>query len=682
LTIRKPLVVLGIILLIGLGVRGWRMTFPLQQDEYGPLYAVAQREGLPPGQMATEEYPLKPVGSWQEVRERSILPYGIVNPVPLYHWLLYAVVQVCPITEWALRLPSLLAGLGCIAAVYFLCRRLLGAEVALVAALLAAVDPMQVEVSVMARPYAIGNLACVLSFWGLLGILCGRSTAARGAAAVLYGVCMALIGYLNPVLLLVGLAHVGMVAYWWLGRPREEAALASAPADARPPLNADEWAFHKVPPRSASQLLFWLLGCALGLVLQLPQLNYVREVGQFGEAHRDYLFALKPWILTSFVLHNSSFLVGLLAVSLATLAMRQLSGGGQEAAEKESAGGATEGAAPPAEAAAAEPVALPPQPENPDVLWLGRCWLFLPQVLCVVLGYFLQISSSRYFTYVNLGGAILLAYWATRERARDVRLGVVGMVALATFLWGFTDWSLGYGLYTGGNGAYIVEALNKTQAWRPGDDVVLYRSNFLESDFLPDGFPEANRAHVEGVLAAPITTLYASKVARPYILLSMSQRRNDREQTRLGKYYDPSVYYNEDLVRKIGQYQRYWVCTSEWNRRAFLAAIVPWLANTQQWDMLVARRRDEPERYFLVPSGTQPDDYVAGLTDSRFEDFTSAVLVRRAVPSGGFSLGAVGATMMPNSHLTVPVWLASQCPTPHPTKPPAIDLSKEDSEQK
>src|SRR5215831_8511199 len=62
LTIHKPLLVLGLILLIGLGMRGWRMTFPLQQDEFGPVYAVAQREGLQPGWMPTEEYPLKPVG--------------------------------------------------------------------------------------------------------------------------------------------------------------------------------------------------------------------------------------------------------------------------------------------------------------------------------------------------------------------------------------------------------------------------------------------------------------------------------------------------------------------------------------------------------------------------------------------------------------------------------------------
>jgi hypothetical protein len=683
LTIRKPLVVLGIILLIGLGMRGWRMTFPLQQDEYGPLYAVAERVGLQPGWMPTEENPLSPVASWHDVRERSVLPYGIVNPLPLYHWLLYGVVQVFPVTEWSLRLPSLLAGLGCIAAVYFLCRRLLGAEVALVAALLAAVDPLQVEVSVMARPYAIGNLACVLSFWGLLGILYGRSAAGRGVAAVLYGLCLAVIGYVYPVLLLVMVAHVGMVAYWWLGRPREEAALASAPLGATPPMNADEWAFNRAPPRTAGQLLLWLFGAALGLALVLPELDYFQKIWQFSKAHQDYLFDTEPRVLTNFLALNSTFLVALLAVSLATLAMKQLSGSGQGAARGQGTGPVGDaGAEAPAETTPAEQAALPPQPENPDLLWLGRCWLFLPQILFMVLGYLLQLNSSRYFTYVTLGGVILVAYWATRERARDVRLGVVGMVALAMFLWGFTDWTLGAGLVTSQNGAGIVELLNRTESWRPGDDVVLYRSGSLEADFLPDGVPAANRVHVEGVLAAPITTLYTSKVSRPYVLLSLSQRRNDREKTWLGRHYDPSAYYTEELARKIGQYQRFWVCSGDWNRRAFLASVIPWLANTQHWDMLVARHRDAPERYFLVPSGTKPEDYVAGLSDSREKDFSSAVLVRRAVPSGGFSLGALGATMLPNSHLTVPVWLTTQCPTPRLSKPPIGDGEKEGVEGK
>ena len=167
--------------------------------------------------------PLLPVSSWRQVRDRSVLPYGIVQPWPLYHYLLYGVVQVLPITEWSLRLPSLLAGLATIVALYALCRRWARVEVAVVAALLVAVEPMQVVVSTMARPYALASLACVLSFLTLDTIL--RATAPkRIAAAVMgYGLALALIGYMNAVLLLVVCIHVAVVSYVLLARRRARA---------------------------------------------------------------------------------------------------------------------------------------------------------------------------------------------------------------------------------------------------------------------------------------------------------------------------------------------------------------------------------------------------------------------------------------------------------------------------
>jgi hypothetical protein len=306
----------------------------------------------------------------------------------------------------------------------------------------------------------------------------------------------------------------------------------------------------------------------------------------------------------------------------------------------------------------------------------------------MLLVYFMQINSSRYFTYVTLGGAVLLAYLATREKSRDVRLGVVCLVALAMFLWDFSPWSLGAGLITEQDGQNLVATLNvqeEKQSWREGD-LVLYRSGFLESDFLPNGIPEATQAHVERAAAAPITTLYASKSPRPYVLLSLSQRRNDDVRTKLGKHkerpqgYDPAVYYTDELAEKIGRHSRYWLLTNEWNRRGYIASLIPWMANSLHWDLLIARKRKEPERYFLVASGSQPNDYVAGLNDSRTDDFTQVVLVRKAVPSGGFSLGAVGASLTPNSHLTVPVWLVTQCPTPRLTQEPTVDGSTANAE--
>jgi hypothetical protein len=71
-----------------------------------------------------------------------------------------------------------------------------------------------------------------------------------------------------------------------------------------------------------------------------------------------------------------------------------------------------------------------------------------------------------------------------------------------------------------------------------------------------------------------------------------------------------------------------------------------------------------------VPGGIGTDDYVAGLSDSRPGDFPAVFLARRGLPRGAFALGALPASLAPNAHITVPVWLISQCPTPRPGPPP------------
>src|SRR4051812_18740964 len=103
-----------LILLVGLGLRTYGMKRPLQLNEYPAVYAVAERrvtsEDLTPG----PDVPLLPVESADAVRERSVMPFGVRNPTPVYHYLLHAVVQSFGISEWSLRLLSLLAGAGCI----------------------------------------------------------------------------------------------------------------------------------------------------------------------------------------------------------------------------------------------------------------------------------------------------------------------------------------------------------------------------------------------------------------------------------------------------------------------------------------------------------------------------------------------------------------------------------------
>src|SRR5262245_10455879 len=88
--LRQPLLWLGVILLVGLGLRCWGLTGPLEQDEFALIYPVVQRQGLQPGDMAMSDEPLGPVANWQEVQARSVLPLGVRNPVPLYNYLLYA----------------------------------------------------------------------------------------------------------------------------------------------------------------------------------------------------------------------------------------------------------------------------------------------------------------------------------------------------------------------------------------------------------------------------------------------------------------------------------------------------------------------------------------------------------------------------------------------------------------
>src|SRR5229473_7568897 len=114
--VRWPILWLTLIVGLGLFLRSWHINDSLQLDEFGPLYAVAERATTAPGLLPASSDPLVLVPGWGDVRTRSVLPYGIIHPIPLYHYLLYGVVHVLPISEWSLRLPSLLAGLACIVA--------------------------------------------------------------------------------------------------------------------------------------------------------------------------------------------------------------------------------------------------------------------------------------------------------------------------------------------------------------------------------------------------------------------------------------------------------------------------------------------------------------------------------------------------------------------------------------
>jgi hypothetical protein len=620
--VRRPLVWLLAIVGLALALRLWHLNTDFQLDEFGALYTVAERHVSSPGAWPSSADPLAPVAGWQEVRERSVLPYGIVNPVPLYHYLLYGVVQMLPVAEWSVRLPSVLAGVGCVLAIYLLCRRLFGAEVALVAALFAAVEPLQLGSSVIARPYALANLACVLSFLALLKLLDARQLAHAVLAAAGYGVALALIGYLNPALLLVAIAHLGMVVYWVrAGGFRHTVDAADRPA---PALNA-----------GSRQVALWLGGCALAVALLAPVLGYWLELARFSSANHGLLLALMPPQLAAFLEHNSAFLLSLLVISVTEYIVASRLPVGETNPEGVGLANGTapvNGEAPAAAPAEPVPPPPPPLPENPDLLWLGRLWFFLPQlaILLLAFGFGISILYSRYMSYTSLGGVILLAYWATRNGAREVRLGVTAAVALAMLFWGYTEWSKGYGLNTLADARVTVSVLDKLSEegrWKE-KDALLVRSVFLESYFAPDRIPEATRAHVEGAILSPYTTLYVNETPKPVFCLGLSLFRADRFNERTDQFFHAGEAGETELAEKLRPYSGFWIHSHEGGQQQFMARFVPWLADALGTDLKVARKRSaEEERYFTVRKQSKPGEPIAGLNDSQQGDFSFLVRV-------------------------------------------------------
>ena len=135
---------LALILLLGLGLRLWRIDAALWYDEAFSAWLARL-----------------PLTSLVEAA------LGDVHP-PLYYLILAGVTWPGH-SEAALRLPSLLAGLGLIWLVYRLALALgQSRNTALVAALLCAISPFQVYYSQEARPYALVMLAYTAAVLGMV----------------------------------------------------------------------------------------------------------------------------------------------------------------------------------------------------------------------------------------------------------------------------------------------------------------------------------------------------------------------------------------------------------------------------------------------------------------------------------------------------------------------------------
>jgi len=627
---RQPFVWLLVIVGLALGLRVAKLNDGLQRDEFGVLYAVAERKTDSPDVPPSAETPLVPVAGLSEVSERSVLPFGVQNPFPLYHDILYFTIRALPIAEWSLRLPSVLASLGCVVAIYFLCRRLAGIEMAVVAALFVAVEPVQVTIGALARPFALGNFACVLSFAALLGVLTAPRLGRAALMAVGYGAAVAFMGYMNPVLLLVVLAHLGITAYWTIAHGR-----------------------------SAGRTLVGLVGIALVAVLLIPEFSYFSRVHDSSVGHRDVLLRFYPMELRGFLLHNSTFLVGLVVAAAAGLVARfQLQG--DEAAPADVQSGINAGepdpilayAATRGEGAAVEAVARaqmgpkePLPPDIPDAVWMGRLWLFLPQLAAMVLAYAASeaIFFSRYLSYTTLGGMLILAYRVTRLPAHQARLGSAAAVAAAIFAMSFTSWGRGHGVTYSSVAREIVQEMNKSQNINPGD-MILLRSYLVEGDILPHMATESERRQLAGAIAAPFTTLYVPAKPLPIVVLSRSLRSEHPMGTEPGGTNLATTFggdlvqletlYTPELAARLRAHPgQFWVVTEDLaGHRAYLTSLLPWLAAGINSDLKVSRSRPDKEHYFTVPTKTKPTDWVEGLSNAKPLDFFQWIRVQRQPP--------------------------------------------------
>jgi hypothetical protein len=305
------------------------------------------------------------------------------------------------------------------------------------------------------------------------------------------------------------------------------------------------------------------------------------------------------------------------------------------------------------ESATAEPEGEP-LPENRPAFWMSLLWVVLPQLVLFDIAalsysrYGEWLYLSRYLTYTTLGGAILLAYVATRDRSQ-VRLGVSVVVAVALLVFNFAgNWGLGGGdLLTNAKARDIVArqdvsgglaGTGMASSWKEGD-VVLMRAGLLEADFLRTDIPAETRPQVERAILAPLTTLYPDRTHKPVIALTFSQYRNEDVKTPGGDkapLYGTNGFYDAEFAARLKGYQRYWMTgvgpDPNPNSWYYLTCFAPWLARELDRDLVLARNREggPAERYVVIKPNLGPDEPIAGLTkDRKAEDFNNLLHILR-----------------------------------------------------
>jgi len=230
----------------------------------------------------------------------------LLNPEDQYHWLYYAAITpwtlVAGTSEFALRLPSVVASAVACALLVVLARPMLGRRVALVGGLFLATSPFVVQWSQQARSYSFVLAAGVLATLLLL-----RAIAAGSRAAwTWYGLGLTLVFVLQPVS-----AIVLVPAHLVLGvRERKTALPHGLMAVCLVIVLGIPWAFFRArqtpaenwlarpSPEDAARTLLDISGAVgVGLALALIGLFMLRRQGRGGDALWLGTWAFAPFAL-------------------------------------------------------------------------------------------------------------------------------------------------------------------------------------------------------------------------------------------------------------------------------------------------------------------------------------------------------------------------------------------------
>jgi mannosyltransferase len=377
----------------------------------------------------------------------------------LYYLLLWPVVRVAGVSEFATRLPSAVAMAAAAAGVTVIARRLVSRRAGLCAGLMFAVLPTVSLQGHDARPYAMVTAAAVLASYLL--VRAAQDPRPRWFAA--YGLSVALVGYIQLFGLLLMAAHA--VTLIGLGR-RRRAARNGQPALARR----------------------WLVTIAAAGVAVAP-------VAILGWAQRGEISWIpKPgW-------HDLDDVVNLMtagsAASVVVIGLLSVLGG--------TWGDSLTMTWPPTPA----PGAARSAGADRSLTWLAVPWLVLPPLLLLAVSEIKPVYNGRYLTYCLPAVALLagtgLAALGWPMRAAAVAL-VVALAAPAQL-----------GLRVPGNGMRAAAQFLGAHE-RPGDAIIYPEPSIPPWDLAyPEGF-----AHLRDIslrqTAAASGRLYASTVPLPVL---------------------------------------------------------------------------------------------------------------------------------------------------------------------